>query len=76
MWVDVGSLAISIFIESGKYLVKDACWLQLECKDKYINLVDLDAILRGLNMALQCRMTVTLLKTDLTYVHQWVSEKS
>lgn len=49
-------------------------WLRSEREDKHINLAEIDAILRGINMALQWRATVGHLKSDSTCVHQWVSD--
>lgn len=63
-------------MESSESLVEDACWLQSECEDKHINLAELDTILKGINMALQWRVTVVHLKTDSTWVSDVLSGKS
>ena len=40
--------------------------------DKHINLAELDAVLRGVNLALHWRASVIHLWTDLACVHQWI----
>ncbi len=53
VWIDASSLATSVVVESGESLIEDACWLQPPREDKHVNLVELDAMLRGINLALQ-----------------------
>ena len=74
VWIDASSLATSVVVESGESLIKDVCWLQPACEDKHINLAELNAILRGINLALQWKATVLHLKTDSACVHRWVSD--
>ena len=59
---------------SGESLIEDACWLRLASEDKHNNLAELDAMLRGINLALQWKVTVLHLKTDSACVHRWVSD--
>ena len=58
MWIDASSLATSVVVESGESLIEDACWLRPAREDKRINLAELDAMLRGINQALQWKVTV------------------
>ena len=60
MWIDTSSLATDIVVESGELLIEDSCWLQLVREDKHINLAELDAIMRGINLALQWKATHSL----------------
>ena len=53
VWIDVSSLATGVVVESGESLIEDAYWLQPASEDKHINLAELDAKLRGINLALQ-----------------------
>lgn len=70
MWVDAKSLATDFVVESGEYLVEDAYWLWSNHEGKYINLAELNAILRGINMAIQLRVTMVHLMTNSTCVHR------
>ena len=74
VWIDTSSLATGVVVESGESLIEDACWLRLAREDKHINLAELDAMLRGIKLALQWKATVLHLKTDTACVHQWVSD--
>ena len=74
VWTDASSLATGVVVESGESLIKDVCWLRLAREDKHINLAELDAMLRGINLALQWKATVLHLKTDSACVHRWVSD--
>ena len=74
VWIDASSLATGVVVESGELLIEDACWLRLAHEDKHINLAELDAMLRGINQALQWKATVLHLKTDSACVHRWVTD--
>ena len=52
VWVDASSLATSVAIEYNGAISEDASWLRLVHIDKHINLAELDAVLRGINLAL------------------------
>lgn len=53
-WVNAtSSLGIGVVVESGGYLVDDACWLRPVHENKHINLSKLDARLRGVMLVLQ-----------------------
>ena len=49
MWMDANSLATNVFENDGS-IAEDASWLQLIHKDWHINLVEINAILRGVNL--------------------------
>ena len=53
VWVDTSSLAIGMVVESNGVAAEDAPWLRSVHEDKHINLAELDAVLRGINLALQ-----------------------
>ena len=74
MWVDASSLATSVAIEYDRAIIEDASWLQPVRADKYINLAELDAVLRGINLALHWRAGMIHLRTDSACVHEWISD--
>lgn len=61
--VDASSLATSVVVESGGSLVEDACCLRPVHENKHINLAELEAMLRGINVALQWKATVVQMKS-------------
>lgn len=48
VWVDASSIALGVAVEMDGCVVEDASWLwkDLSC---HINMVELDAIIKGLN---------------------------
>ena len=50
--------------------MEDASWLQKERDMQYINLVELDAVLKGVNMALMWKATILHLHIDSACVHK------
>ena len=74
MWVDASSLATGVAFEYGRAIIEDASWLQPVHADKHINLAELDAVLRGINLALHWKANVIHLRTDSACVHRWISD--
>ena len=50
-------------VESNGVAAEDTTWLRSVHEDKHINLTELDAVLRGINLALQWKAKV---------IHQWM----
>ena len=63
-WVDVGSLTTGVVLERIGTVLEDACWLCPKNDAQHINLAELDATLKGLNLALQWQAKVVHLHTD------------
>ena len=74
IWVDTSSLATSVVIEKSESIAEDASWLRLVYEDRHINLVELNMVLRGINLALQRKASVIHLQTNLACVHHWISD--
>ena len=73
VWVNASSLALGVLLEKDGVMLEDACWLQPTNDDWHINLTDLDAVVKGINLALQWQGKRLHLCTDLLYVYHWVS---
>ena len=74
VWMDASSLPTGVAIEYDRAIIEDASWLQPVHADKHINLAELDAVLRGINLALHWKASVIHLRTDSACVHQWISD--
>ena len=74
VWVDASSLATGVAIEYDGAIIEDASWLRPVHADKHINLVELDAVLKGITLALHWKASVIHLRTDSACVHQWISD--
>lgn len=73
VWVDASSLAIGAALEGEGNIIADACWLrQDECS--HINLAELDAVLRGVNLAVSWKMSKVTLMTDSKTVYHWLAD--
>ena len=74
MWVDASSLATGVAIEYDGAIIEDASWLRPVHADKHINLAELDAVLRGINLALHWKASGIHLRTDSACMHRWISD--
>ena len=71
---DASSLALGALFQIGGVTVEDVTWL---CKDRsevHINMAELDAVLRGVNMALAWKLNKLQLFTDSVTVFHWISD--
>lgn len=73
VWVDASSLAFGAAIEVGGDTIEDASWLRSEAST-HINIAELDALIKGLNLAVCWGMEELHLKTDSITVFHWISD--
>ena len=73
VWVDASSLAIGVVLEVAGQTVEDACWLRPD-DDSHINMAELDALVRGMNMAISWKMRKIHFCTDSATVFHWISD--
>ncbi|KRZ83029.1 hypothetical protein T08_13209 [Trichinella sp. T8] len=73
IWVDANSLAIGVALEVGGSIVEDAAWLRPD-DAQHINMAELDAVIKGLNLAISWQMRRIRLMTDSATVHRWVMD--
>ena len=72
-WVNASCVATGGALETDGTVIEDACCLRPTNDAQHINLAELDAALKGVNLALQWEATVLHLVTDSACVHQWIS---
>lgn len=73
VWVDASSLALGVVLEVDGNIVEDACWLR-QNQDAHINMAELDAVLKGVNLAVAWKITSINLMTDSSSVYHWLSD--
>ena len=74
VWVDASSIATGVVVESPEgAVVEDACWLRTDTST-HINMAELEAALRGVNLAIAWGMKSIALQTDSATVHKWISD--
>ena len=74
VWTDASSLAAGVVLElPDGSVIEDACWLRKN-ESTHINMAELDAAIRGINLAVAWNMRVIDLRTDSAAVHRWLSD--
>ncbi|XP_043199219.1 uncharacterized protein LOC122368950 [Amphibalanus amphitrite] len=74
IWTDASSVAAGVVLETPDgHTIEDACWLRRD-ETAHINMAELDAALRGLNLAVAWNMNKVELKTDSSTVYRWISD--
>ena len=73
VWVDASSLAIGVALESNGTVIEDATWLRKD-ETSHINMAELDAVIKGVNLAIAWGMKEIEIFTDSATVHQWISD--
>ena len=73
VWVDASSIALGAVLEVEGEVVEDASWLR-KSTDSHINLAELDAVVRGVNLAVAWKMKRFTLVTDSRTVYHWLSD--
>jgi hypothetical protein len=73
VWCDASSLAFGVCLEIGGSVVEDASWLRKENDVGHINLAELEAIIKGINLALRWQLVEIEIVTDSATVHGWLS---
>lgn len=73
VWVDASSLALGVVLEMGGEVVEDACWLR-QNDSTHINLAELDAVVRGVNLAVMWDVKTVTVKSDSRTVCHWLAD--
>ena len=73
IWVDASSLAVGVALVVDNQVIEDASWLRSNA-EAHINRAELDAVIKGVNMALVWNMRRLHLKTDSQTAYHWVSD--
>ena len=74
VWVDASMLAYGAVVEVQDEVIEDASWLRKAECTSHINMAELDAVLKGLNVALSWGMTTVKVMTDSATVHRWIED--
>ena len=74
VWVDASSLATGVSLVYDGAVVEDACWLRPAKDSQHINLAELDAVIKGINLAILWKTTTLYLFTNSACVHKWISD--
>lgn len=74
VWLNWSSLAVGVLLEVSGSLIKNACWLCPVNDVQHINMVELDAMLKGIKLTLEWETDVFYLKINSLLVYPWISD--
>ena len=72
IWCDASSLALGVVLEVGGFVVEDAAWLRKRDDYSHINVAELEAVMKGINLGLKWGFRSIELKTDSATVYSWI----
>ena len=73
VWCDASDVATGVVLENSSGVVEDRCWLRKEDDKRHINVMELEAIIKGLSLASDWHAKSVMIMTDSKTVHSWVS---
>ncbi|KFD68333.1 LOW QUALITY PROTEIN: hypothetical protein M514_19379 [Trichuris suis] len=73
LWVDASVLALDVVLEVNGAIIEDAAWLRSD-DGQHINMAQLDAVIKDLNLGLSWQMKDVELMTDSLTVHRWLND--
>ena len=72
VWCDASSIATGVLLEIGGVVAEDAAWLKKKDDYGHINIAELEAVVRGVNLALKWGLREIEVVTDSATVCEWV----
>ena len=73
VWCDASDLAMGVILEIGGTAVEDASWMRRKDDYNHINVAELEAVLKGINMCAKWGLQKVEVVTDSATVHGWVN---
>lgn len=72
VWCDASSLALGVLVEVEGVAVEDGSWLRTKGDVQHINVAELEAVVKGLNLAIKWELTVVEVMSDSATVCGWL----
>ena len=73
VWCDASNLAVACCLQVDGEVVEDAAWLRKENDGTHINVAELEAVVKGLNLVLRWCISKVEVVTDSASVYNWVT---
>ncbi|XP_045136504.1 uncharacterized protein LOC123519337 [Portunus trituberculatus] len=73
VWCDASAIALGVILEANGSCIEDAAWLRKKDDYEHINVAELNAVLKGVNLALGWGYRSFELFTDSATVFNWIS---
>ena len=75
IWCDASSLALEAILEIGGAMAEYAAWLRKKNDNAHINVAELDATIKGINLALKWGRQAVEIRTDSATVASWIKSE-
>jgi ribonuclease HI len=72
VWCDASALAVGVCLEVDGAVIEDASWLRKEGDSVHINLAELEAVIKGVNLAVRWELEDLEILTDSATVYGWL----
>ena len=72
VWCDASKIAIGVMLEVDGKVAEDAAWLRKQDDFNHINVAELEAVLKGVNLAIRWGLLAIEIKTDSATVGAWL----
>ncbi|KFD61492.1 hypothetical protein M514_26305 [Trichuris suis] len=73
LWIDASAWRRAVVLEVNGAVIEDAAWLRSD-DTQHINMAELDAVIKGLNLGLSWQMKDNDRMTDSLTVHRWLND--
>ena len=72
VWCDASDTAMGVVLDVDGVVVEDKAWLRPSDDKRHINIAELDAVIKGLNLASHWGLQRLVVKTDSKTAHSWL----
>ena len=73
VWCDASSIALGVVLEIDTVEVEDAAWLRKKDDFNHINVAELEAVVKGVNLAVKWGLSEITVVTDSATVYSWIN---
>ena len=73
IWCDSSKTAYGVALERGDEIIEDGAWLRKAGNGTHINLAELNAVIKGVNLSMKWGEKNVAIMTDSAAVHSWMS---
>ena len=73
VWCDASNVGLGAVVEVGGAVAEDVAWLRKKSDFNHINVAELDAVVKGLNLAIKWGLTKIQVVTDSGTVFGWLN---
>ncbi|KAI0978015.1 hypothetical protein GJ496_001777 [Pomphorhynchus laevis] len=70
---DASGVAVGVVVEINGNVIEDTSWLRKMDDDTHINLAELEAVIKGVNIAISNKFSKIKILTDSSSVRAWVA---